>query len=49
MASFGGQQVCFAAVVPDRSPIRNLLDFLANSAYYRFHQLHPTCGGELCL
>ena len=49
MASFGGQQVRLAAVETDRSPLRNSLDFLANSAYYRFHQLYPTYGGELCL
>ena len=47
MASFGGQQVCFAAVVPDRSPIRNLLDFLVGSAYYSVSQLHPNGAGEL--
>ena len=49
MASFSGQQVGSRLVEPDRSPLRNSLDFLANSAYYRFHQLYPTYGGELCL
>jgi hypothetical protein len=49
MASFGGQQVKLGAGEPDRSPLKNSLDFLANSAYYRFHQLYPTYQGELCL
>jgi hypothetical protein len=49
MASFGGQQVWLAAAERERSPLRNSLDFLANSAYYRVHQLYPTYGGELCL
>jgi hypothetical protein len=46
MTAFGGQQVSFAS---GRLPLRNSLDFLANYAYYRFHQQYPTHQGELCL